>query len=114
MCVCVSVRACVRACVCVCVCVKIELVTPLERRCITLSNGVKIMDISHTQPKLLDTEHAYGRKFQTEKNAFEVRGHRSTQSSTLSIQNGRFAFITPFDACEINSQGMFAVEDISC
>ena len=37
---------------------KIELVTPLERRCINLSNGVKIMDISHTQPKLLDAEHA--------------------------------------------------------
>ena len=38
--------------------IKIELVTPLERRCINLSNGVKIMDISHTQPKLLDAEHA--------------------------------------------------------
>ena len=37
---------------------KIELVTPLERRCINLSKGVKIMDISHTQPKLLDAEHA--------------------------------------------------------
>ena len=37
---------------------KIELVTPLERRCINLSNGVKIMDISHTQPKLLDAKHA--------------------------------------------------------
>ena len=28
----------------------IELVTPLERRCINISNGVKIMEISHTQP----------------------------------------------------------------
>ena len=37
---------------------KIELFTPLERICITLSNDVKIMDISHTQPKLLDAEHA--------------------------------------------------------
>ena len=37
---------------------KIELVTPLERICINLSNGVKITDISHTQPKLLDPEHA--------------------------------------------------------
>ena len=37
---------------------KIELVTQLERRCINLSNGVKIMDISHTQPKLFDAEHA--------------------------------------------------------
>ena len=67
-----------------------KLVTPLERRCINLSNGVKIMEISHTQPKLLDAEHAYGRKFQTEKNAFEVRGHISKQSSTLSIQNRPF------------------------
>ena len=38
--------------------IKIELITPLERRCINLSNCVKIMDISHTQPKLLDAEHA--------------------------------------------------------
>ena len=37
---------------------KIELVTPLERICINLSNGVKITDISHTQPKLLDPKHA--------------------------------------------------------
>ena len=37
---------------------KIELVTPLERICINLSNGAKITDISHTQPKLLDPEHA--------------------------------------------------------
>ena len=63
---------------------KIELVTPLERICISLSNGVKIMDISLTQPKLLDAEHAYGRKFQTEKNELEVRGQISTRSSTLS------------------------------
>ena len=45
----------------------IELVIPLERRCIKLSNGVIIMDISPTQPKLLDAEHACGRKFQMEK-----------------------------------------------
>ena len=38
--------------------IKIELVTPLEIRCINLSNGVTIMKISHTQPKLLDAEHA--------------------------------------------------------
>ena len=38
--------------------IQIELVTPLERICINLSNGVKIMEISHTQPKLLDAEHA--------------------------------------------------------
>ena len=35
--------------------------------------GANIMDVSHTQPKLLDTEHAWGRKFQTKKNAFN--GH---------------------------------------
>ena len=66
---------------------KNELVKQLERRRIKLSNSVKIMDISHTQPKLLDAEHAWGRKFQMEKNAFEVRGHVSTRSSTLLIQN---------------------------
>ena len=38
--------------------IKIELVTPLERRCVNLSNGIKIMEISHTQPKLLNAEHA--------------------------------------------------------
>ena len=37
---------------------KNELVIPLERRCINLSNGVKIMEISRTQPTLLDAEHA--------------------------------------------------------
>ena len=71
---------------------QIELVTPLERRRIKLSNSVKIMDISYTQLTLLGAEHACGRKFQTEKNAFEVRGHVSTQSSTLSIQNRPFCF----------------------
>ena len=39
--------------------IKIELVTPLERRCINLSNGEKMMDISHTQPEILDAEHAF-------------------------------------------------------
>ena len=33
------------------------------RTYIKLSNGVKIMDLSHTQPKLLDAEHAWGTKF---------------------------------------------------
>ena len=46
-----------------------ELITSLERRYIKLSNGVKIMDLSHTQPKLLDTEHAWFRKFPTKKHA---------------------------------------------
>jgi len=31
--------------------VKDELVTPLERKNVKLSNRVKIMDLSHTQPK---------------------------------------------------------------
>ena len=70
----------------------IELVMPLERICISLSNGVYIMDISHTQPKLLDAEHAEGRKCQTEKNAFEVCGHVNTRSRTLAIQNRPFCF----------------------
>ena len=68
-----------------------KFVSPLERRCIKLSDGVNIMDISHTQPKLLDAEHACGRKFQTEKNTFEVRGHISTRSSTLLIPNRPFS-----------------------
>ena len=29
-----------------------------RRRCINLSNGVTFLEISHTQPKLLDAEHA--------------------------------------------------------
>ena len=45
---------------------------------IKLSNGAETMDLCHTQPKLLDAEHAWGRKFQTEKNTFEVRSHVST------------------------------------
>ena len=43
------------------------LVTSLERRFINLSNGANVMDLSHTQPKLLDAEHVWGRKFQMEK-----------------------------------------------
>ena len=38
----------------------------------------QIMELAHAQPKLFDTEHAQGRKLQTEKIAFEVRGHAST------------------------------------
>ena len=38
----------------------------------------KNMDLSHTQPMLLDAEHAWGRKFQKEKSTLEVRGHVST------------------------------------
>ena len=45
---------------------------------IKLSNGAKIMELAQAQPKLFDTEHARGRKLQTEKIAFEVRGHTST------------------------------------
>ena len=36
------------------------------------------MALAHAQPKLFDTEHACGRKLQTEKIAFEVHGHAST------------------------------------
>ena len=56
----------------------IELVTPLERKFINLSNGAKRMELAHAQPKLFDTEHARGRKLQTENIAFEVHGHTST------------------------------------
>ena len=36
------------------------------------------MELAHAQPKLFDTEHAHGRKLQTEKITFEVGGHAST------------------------------------
>ena len=36
------------------------------------------MELAHAQPKLFDTEYARGRKLQTEKIAFDVRGHAST------------------------------------
>ena len=53
-----------------------KIVTPLERRCINLSNGVTIMEISHTQPKLLDAE---GRKFSNgEKRIWSSRSHKHT------------------------------------
>ena len=42
--------------------IKIELVTPLERICINLSNGVKITGISHTQPKLLGRVESFKRR----------------------------------------------------
>ena len=91
-----------------------ELVTPLERRHITLPKGVNIMDISHTQLKLLDAEHYWGRKFQTEKNVFEVCGHICHGRVHCRSKIGRFDSITPFDAFEINSQVMFIVVDIPC
>ena len=50
-------------------------VIPLERMFIKLSNGAKILELAHAQPKLFDTEHAHGRKLQTEKIAFELHGH---------------------------------------
>ena len=34
---------------------KIELVLSLERIFITLSNGAKIMELAHAQPKLFNT-----------------------------------------------------------
>ena len=77
------------------------------------SNGAKIMDLSHTQPKLLDTKHVWGRKFQTQKSTLEVRGHLSTRSRTHRHSKiGHFGYITPFDAFKINSLAMFVVEDI--
>ena len=54
--------------------VKNKLVISLEKIFIKLSTGAKIMELAHTQPKLFATEHAQGRKLQTEKIAFEVRG----------------------------------------
>ena len=57
---------------------KKELVIPSERIFIKLSNGARIMELAHAQPKLFDTEHAWGRKLQTGKIAFEVRSHTST------------------------------------
>ena len=53
---------------------KNELVIPSERIFIKFSNGAKIMELAHAQPKLFDTEHARGRKLHTEKIAFEVCG----------------------------------------
>ena len=64
---------------------QIELVTPLERRCKNYGH------ISNTA-KVIGRWTCLGRKFQTGKNAFEVRGHISTQSSTLLIQNCPFCF----------------------
>ena len=64
---------------------KIELVIPSELIFIKLSNSAKIMELAHAQPKLFATDHARGRKLQTEKIAFEVRGHASTWSSALSF-----------------------------
>ena len=42
--------------------IKKEL-TSLEKRYIKFSNALKIMDLCHTQAKLLDIEHAWGRVF---------------------------------------------------
>ena len=71
---------------------KIELVISLERIFIKISNGAKIMELAHAQRNLFDTEDARGRKLQTEKIAFEVRGHASTRSSALSFQIQLFCF----------------------
>ena len=55
-----------------------------------IQSDFQSMNLSHTQPKLLNAEHAWRRTFQTEKNTLEVRSHVSTQSSTLSFQNQLF------------------------
>ena len=49
------------------------LVIPLERIYIKLSNGATFTDLSHTQSKLLDAEHAWGRKSPFD--AFEINSH---------------------------------------
>ena len=58
--------------------IKIELVIPSERIFIKLCIGAKITEVAHAQPKLFAADHALGRKLQTEKIVFEVRGHAST------------------------------------
>ena len=63
---------------------------------------------------LLDTEHASGRKFQTKKTYLKFAVTQAHGRVHCRSKIGCFASITPFDAFEINSQGMFAVEDISC
>ena len=65
----------------------IELVKPLERQYIKLSNGVKIMDLAHIQPKLLDTEHIRGGKLQTQKITFEVCGYARKNYRVRFIPN---------------------------
>ena len=55
-----------------------EIVQSLERIFIKLSNGAESMDVAHAQPKLFEIEHVRGRKLQSKKFAFEVRGHAST------------------------------------
>ena len=50
----------------------------MERIFNKLSNGATIKELADAQPKLFATDHARGRKLQTEKIAFEVRGHAST------------------------------------
>ena len=54
------------------------------------------MELAHAQPKLFDTEHARGRKLQTEKIAFELRGYASTWSSALSFLIQLFCFYFTF------------------
>ena len=71
-------------------------VLSLDRIFIKLSNGAKTMQLPYAQPKLFNTEHAPGRKLQTEKIAFEVRGHASTKLSALSFLIRLFCFYFTF------------------
>ena len=54
------------------------------------------MELAHAQPRLLDTEHARGRKLQSEKIALEVSGHASILSSALSFLIQLFCFYFTF------------------
>ena len=54
------------------------------------------MELARAQPKLFDTEQARGRKLQSEKIPFKIRGHASTRSSALSFLIQLFCFYFTF------------------
>ena len=66
---------------------QIELVISSERIFIKLSKGANILELAHAQPKLFNTEHARDRYIQTEKIAFEVRGHVGYMIECVVIPN---------------------------
>ena len=75
------------------------------------------MELAHAYPKLLNMpgiEHARCRKLQTEKFAFEVRGHASTRSSALSFLIQLFCFYFTVYVFQTPSQVALIVEDMSC
>ena len=61
------------------------------------------MDLPHAQPKFFDTEHARGRKLQTQKIAFEVRGHENTSISPVDV------FLTPSKVALIVEDNVFQI-----